>query len=244
MPPSIPDTIAASARILPTKPLPLQTRCDIVTLMSSRDENQYHGAELTALDDPQLPERFQNYILDKNMIGAGPIGFCYRATRTDGNRPVRLKVLRKRVCQLPDAGELSQRVKNAQTQYTGDYLLRFTGAAVHNGILIFEYEYFESISLRSLIDDDAPFHPDLVALIAMEIITGLNQIHGVRPSPGFGNLVPLHRNLKPENVLISPSGQIRLADIGMVDIGDYCDRVRLAFALRSARLSSAGAIAS
>jgi eukaryotic-like serine/threonine-protein kinase len=195
--------------------------------VSDFDHNCYHAADFAALDDPQLPERFQNYVLDKNLIGEGPISFSYRATRIDGNRLVRLKVLRKRICQLAGIGETYQRAKTAQLQYTGDHLLRMTGAAVHDGILIFEYEYFESISLRSLIESDAPFIPDLAALIAMEIIAGLSQIHGVRPSPGLGNLVPLHRNLKPENVLISPNGEVRLADIGMLDIAAFCDSARL-----------------
>jgi eukaryotic-like serine/threonine-protein kinase len=195
--------------------------------VSDYDRSPYNSADFAAPDDPQLPERFQNYILDKNLIGEGPISFSYRATRIDGNRAVRLKVLRKRVCQLTGIGETYQRVKTAQMQYSGDHLLQMTGAAVHDNILIFEYEYFESFSLSSLLESDAPFHPDLAALIAMEIITGLNQIHGVRPSPGLGNLVPLHRNLKPENVLISPNGEVRLTDIGMLDIGAFCDAARL-----------------
>jgi eukaryotic-like serine/threonine-protein kinase len=195
--------------------------------MSDRYYQGFHGAEYAAIDDPQLPERFQNYILDKNVIGEGPVSFSYRATRIDGNRAVRLKVLRKRVSLQPEIAEVYQHLKVAQTHYLGDRILGFSGAAVHNGILIFEYEYCESVSLRSLIEGDAPFHPDLVALLAMEIISGLNQIHGVRPSPGLGSLVPLHRNLKPENVLISPDGCVRLTDIGMIDIADKCDAVRL-----------------
>ncbi len=191
--------------------------------MSDYDRSQ----QFAAVDDPQLPERFQNYALDKNVIGEGPASFSYRATRIDGNREVRLKVLRKRVCELPAIAEVFQQLKLAQPQFTGDNILRFTGATVHNGILIFEYEYFDSLSLRSVMDTDAPFHPDLVALLAMEIICGLNQIHGVRPSPGLGSLVPLHRNLKPENVLVSSTGWAKLTDIGMIDVPVYCDAARL-----------------
>jgi len=195
--------------------------------VSDYDYGRHRAADFAALDDPQLPERFQNYVLDKNMIGEGPISFSYRARRLDDSRSVRLKVLRKRVSQLAGIDEVYQRAKTAQVQYAGDHLLRQTGAAAHDNILIFEYEYHESISLRSLIESDAPFHPDLAALLAMEIIVGLNQIHGVRPSPGLGSMVPLHRNLKPENVLISPTGDVRLTDIGMLDIAAFCDGARL-----------------
>lgn len=194
--------------------------------MSQRDYDQQR-ASFAALDDPQLPERFQNYVLDKNLIGEGPISFSYRAKRLDNGRAVRLKVLRRRVSGLTGVEVIFQQVKTAQTQYTGENLLHLTAATVHDGILILEYEYFESVSLRSLIDADAPFHPDLVALVAIEMIAGLNQIHGVRPSPGLGSLVPLHRNLKPENVLISPQGEVKLCDIGLVDIASFCDSRRL-----------------
>jgi eukaryotic-like serine/threonine-protein kinase len=194
--------------------------------MPSYDHDQKR-ATFAALDDPQLPERFQNYILDKNVIGEGPISFSYRAIRIDGNRPVRLKVLRKRICELAGIDAIYQHAKTTQMQYTGENLLKLTAATVHDSILILEYESFDSVSLRSLIDNDAPFHPDLVALFAMEIVTGLSQIHGVRPSPGLGNLVPLHRNLKPENTLVSPQGELRLADIGLIDIAAFCDAARL-----------------
>ncbi len=61
--------------------------------------HDYHGryAEFAVIDDPSLPERFQNYSIDKNKIGEGPISLCYRAQRIDTNETVRLKVFRRRL---------------------------------------------------------------------------------------------------------------------------------------------------
>lgn len=190
-------------------------------------QGRYSRAEFAALDDPELPERFQNYVLDKNKIGEGPISFCYRAKRIDNDRQVLLKVLRRRICALPEIKELHQKLSRVLTQYGGDNVVRFVGPGMHNEILFFEFEYVQAVSLRTLIDSDAPFYPDLVVLIALGVIAGLNQIHGVKPSPGMGNLIPLHRNLKPENILITPVGKVKITDTDMLQIADYCDKAQL-----------------
>ncbi len=90
-----------------------------------------------------------------------------------------------------------------------------------------EYSHVEGVSLRSIITENAPLHPDLVALIAQGIIQALNQIHGFRPSPGMGNLIPLHKNLKPENVFLTDDGKIMLTDIDMLPFCRLSDHLKL-----------------
>lgn len=195
--------------------------------MADNYQGRYSQAEFASLDNPELPERFQNYAIDKNQIGEGPVSYCYRAKRIDSNQTVLLKVFRKRICRLPGIRELHETLARVLSQYRGDSIVQFLGAGMQDGILFFEFEYAESVSLRSLIDTDAPFYPDLVVLIALGVISGLNQIHGLRPSPGMGNLIPLHRNLKPENILITPDGRVKIADIALLQIADFCDKAQL-----------------
>jgi serine/threonine protein kinase len=195
--------------------------------MNSDYQGRYSQTEFAALDDPQLPERFQQYVIDKSKIGEGPTSYCYRAKRVDDGRDVRLKVFRKRICGLAGIEALWQKLSKISAQFQGENVLRYYGSGLHDNLLFLEFEYFESVSLRSIINSDAPCHPDLVVLIASQIIAGLNQVHGVKPSPGMGNIIPLHRNLSPENVLISPEGSVKITDIEMQQIINFCDLARL-----------------
>jgi eukaryotic-like serine/threonine-protein kinase len=189
----------------------------------------YQGryAEFAVADDPSLPERFQNYVIDKNKIGEGPISYCYRARRLDNNQQVRLKVLRRRLSLDREVTELFRKQGRLLPEFRGDLIQPFQGTATHNEILVFEYAFVEGHSLRSIISENAPLHPDLVALIAQGTLQALNQIHGVRPSAGMGNLIPLHKNLRPENILLTAEGKIVLTDIDMLPFDRLCDRLKL-----------------
>lgn len=192
--------------------------------------HDYQGryAEFAVIDDPSLPERFQNYSIDKDKIGEGPISFCYRARRTDTNEAVRLKVFRRRLSLNPEIVGLFQKQSRLFSEFRGSQIQSFRGVTTHNEMLILEFGYLDGISLRSIIAENAPLHPDLVALIAQAILQALNQIHGVRPSPGMGNLIPLHKNLKPENVILTSDGKIMLTDIDMLPFCHLADRLKLA----------------
>ncbi len=181
-------------------------------------------SRFAALDNPALPDRFQQYNLDKNPLGEGAISLCYRARRIDSGEWVRLKVLRRRLVELPELHELWQRQGQILAQFHGDQILPFRGSGQQNGIPFFEFGYVQATSLRALIESNAPFHPDLVALIALGVVHALTQVHGARPSPGLGNLIPLHKNLKPENVLITQDGRIVLCDIEFLPIAYLADR--------------------
>lgn len=113
-------------------------------------------------------------------------------------------------------------------QFQGSNIQHFNAISFHDQNLILEFSYIDSVSLRAIIKENAPLHPDLVALLAMAITRALNQVHGTRPSPGQGNLIPLHKNLKPENVLISHDGKVFLTDIDMLPYCHLADRKKLA----------------
>ncbi len=184
-------------------------------------------ARYEAQDAPNLPEQFQSYKLNKDKIGEGPEGFSYRALRTDTNSAVRLKVMRRRLCQNPEFPELFHRQGRVLAEMRGDHILRFERTGTHTSILFYEFDFVEATSLREIINSYAPLHPDLAALVTSQIAIGLNEIHGLKPSPGLGNLIPLHRDLKPENILITPAGHVYLTDIDMRALTDFADKQQI-----------------
>lgn len=176
----------------------------------------YEGREAQqrfAEDDPRLPESFQNYQIH-HKLGEGPTSLCYKANKRDSGQVVRLKVLRKRVAHLNQIrAQIDEMDQRCRAYNAGRSVLAYHGWGSHDDNFFFEFDFVDAITLRELIDEMGPFHPDMVALFGLELVSSLAEVQGVKPSAGLGNFIPVHRNLKPENVLIKPDGHLVLADV-------------------------------
>lgn len=75
-------------------------------------------------------------------------------------------------------------------------------------------QYIEGLNLAQVIEDAAPLHPKIAALIAREICCALTYAHQ--------NSV-IHRDVKPTNILISNHGQVRVSDFGVAKGSDSPD---------------------
>ncbi len=187
----------------------------------------YEGREAHqrfAEDDPRLPESFQDYQVQRKL-GEGPTSFCYLAQRRDTGAAVRLKVLRKRVAHLPRVREqIAEMDQRCHAYNAGRTVLPYLGWGSHDDNLFFEFDFVEAITMRELIDQLGPCHPDLVALFGLELLGALAEVQGVKPSAGLGNFIPVHRNLKPENVLIQTDGRVLLTDVEFNRITTFAEQ--------------------
>jgi cyclin-dependent kinase 14 len=74
------------------------------------------------------------------------------------------------------------------------------------GNLTFVFEYVETDLCRYMEKYPGPLNPSNVKLFLFQLLRGLDYIHQRKI---------LHRDLKPQNLLISAQGELKLADFGL-----------------------------
>jgi tRNA A-37 threonylcarbamoyl transferase component Bud32 len=72
-------------------------------------------------------------------------------------------------------------------------------------------EFIDGLSLGELLKTRAPLPPEVALTIAVAILDGLAVAH----TAGI-----LHRDLKPDNVLVSDKGEVKITDFGMASLRD------------------------
>jgi serine/threonine protein kinase len=105
-------------------------------------------------------------------------------------------------------------------------------------------EYIEGDSVADKIRENGRFDPETAARIAMEICSQLEKLHSHQAEIDGRRRAIVHGDIKPSNVQLTPSGQVRLLDFGIAkvisltrnlthhDLGspNYCSPERLASA--------------
>ncbi|MFT4044788.1 MAG: protein kinase [Gordonia sp. (in: high G+C Gram-positive bacteria)] len=79
--------------------------------------------------------------------------------------------------------------------------------SIEDGIAFLVMELVEGGSLRELLRERGPMPPHAVVAVADPVLGGLGTAHAA----GLA-----HRDVKPENVLISDAGEVKVADFGLV----------------------------
>jgi TolB-like protein/Flp pilus assembly protein TadD len=142
-------------------------------------------------------------ILDQ--IGAGGMGVVFRARDERLERVVALKIL------LPGALADESSRKQFRREALALAKLNYPGiATIHDfdaqdGIDFLVMEYIVGITLVSKLGSSMLPDKEVVS-IAQQIVTALDRAHQ------FG---VVHRDLKPGNVMITPTGEVKLLDFGL-----------------------------
>jgi serine/threonine-protein kinase len=158
-------------------------------------------------DDPLEGALLDGRYRVATRIATGGTSTVYRGLDTRLDRPVALKVMDSRYSgdqQFLTRFQLEARTV-ARLKDPGLVAVYDQGLDARHPFLVMEL--VEGGTLRELLTERGPMPPHAVAAVLRPVLGGLAAAHRA-------GLV--HRDVKPENVLISDEGQVKIADFGLV----------------------------
>lgn len=156
--------------------------------------------------DPLVGTDIDVYRVDA-LLGRGGMGLVYLAHHRDLHRACALKVLQPELAaEDPDYVVRFLNEGRAAAGLVHPNIITVHAVGEERGLYFLEMEFVPGRSLRQLIDDEQRLAPLRATALAARIADGLAEAH---------RLHVVHRDLKPDNVLLTLQGVPKLADFGL-----------------------------
>jgi serine/threonine-protein kinase len=140
------------------------------------------------------------------LVGAGGMGNVYCARDLELDEIVALKTLRREIADKPGIVERFRREVRLARRVTHPNVARVFDIGEHDGDKFLTMEYIEGEALADVLAREGPLAVDRAVELARAVCAGLGAAHraGV-----------IHRDLKPDNVLLAKDGRVVLTDFGI-----------------------------
>jgi eukaryotic-like serine/threonine-protein kinase len=142
----------------------------------------------------------------ESKLGSGGMSTVYLARDETLERWVAIKLLHREVSDQPDQLERFRREARAVAQLSHPNVVAVIDAGEDGGFPFIVFEYVAGETLKARIDRAGGLPLDEAAAYAIEIGRGLAAAHAHRL---------VHRDVKPQNVLIDPEGRAKVTDFGI-----------------------------
>src|SRR5882724_2179483 len=147
---------------------------------------------------------------DPVMLGSGGMGAVYRATDPSLNRYVAIKVLTHRDPRYVERFRREAQVLAKIGHPSIIQIYEIVGSDEDTADPYIVMEYFEGRPLDALLRQ-GPLAPAQVVSVLRQCAEGLRKAHA--------NHV-IHRDIKPGNLMLSPSGEVKILDFGVAKLRD------------------------
>ncbi len=140
------------------------------------------------------------------LIGVGGMAMVYRAYDTIDDRTVAIKILKD---EFLDNEEFKRRFKNeskAIAVLTHENIVRVYDVSFGDVIQYIVMEYIDGVSLKEYIETREEINSKVALQITVQILEALEHAH---------NKGVIHRDIKPQNIMLLPNGTIKVTDFGI-----------------------------
>jgi serine/threonine protein kinase len=142
----------------------------------------------------------------QRKIGEGSIGAVYFAHQISLDRPVALKVLSK---EYSDNKGIEAFLKEARAaaRLSHPNLVQALGVGEENGICFMAMNFIEGETVKDIIKREGKLKVDKALHIAQQVAEALYF--------AWSESELIHRDVKPENIMITSEGMVKLTDLGL-----------------------------
>ena len=148
-------------------------------------------------------------------VGRGATGVVFLAIDSDLDRLVAIKQMSATLLGTASEEDRLRREAAVMAQVEHPDCVRVYDLATDSGRLYLVMEFVDGASLREVLRSHGRLTPEQALLVLWGALSGLAHVH---------NLGVIHRDVKPENVLVDRLGTSKLADFGLASpasIGEY-----------------------
>lgn len=147
----------------------------------------------------------------ERLLGHGGMGEVYRARQLSLDRPVALKVLRAELVDNPAEMARFESEAWAAARINHPNIVHIYTLGGVDGVRFIAMEYVEGTSLRVYLARKGV--PELP--LALSIMRQAGQAIGAAGEQGL-----IHRDIKPDNLLLTRKGQVKVADFGLCRVSE------------------------
>jgi len=141
-----------------------------------------------------------------SVLGAGAMAKVYKAVQLSLDRPVAVKILPKRLSENSEYVKLFYKEGRAAAKLNHPNIVQAIDVGEAGGYHYFVMEFVEGHTLYDELANGKVFSEEEALKIIIQIATALKHAH----SQGL-----IHRDVKPKNIMITPEGVVKLADMGL-----------------------------
>ena len=143
------------------------------------------------------------------QIGAGGMALVFRATDHRTGHDVAVKILRPEYARDQEFLEWFDREADAASKMTHHNIVNLLDVGQVDNIRYLVMEYVRGKTLKDVIREKGPLPYHIAGQIAIRILSALQHAH---------NNGIIHRDIKPQNILVHSEGHIKVADFGIARV--------------------------
>ena len=147
----------------------------------------------------------------EDIIGRGGMAIVYRAFDLKTHQTVAVKVLREEYAEDPEYRERFRREGEVCRKLSHPNVVNLIDAGEVGDVSYLAMEYVDGQTLKELITQTGGIVQEDAVRFTLQILAALGHAH----QRGI-----IHRDVKPQNVMVSRAGQVKVGDFGIAGMAD------------------------